>query len=141
MSACTCSMMIIQEDMKDECSPGASAKTHLSASVMLKVSAITCVTFSTAKASRGRASVMANIKIIKKEISNLKENLESIDSDDVELNRLHQRVYDLKMSILSVDERIKEINFFSRKDLQESEMLLELKSAYLMELRSLEMVL
>ena len=84
---------------------------------------------------------MANIKIIKKEISNLKENLESIDSDDVELNKLHQRVYDLKMSILSVDERIKEINFFSRKDLAESEKLLELKTSYLMELRALEMVL
>lgn len=84
---------------------------------------------------------MANLKIIKKEVTNLKENLEAIESDDASMNKLHQRVYDLKMSILSVDARIKEINFFSRKDLAESEILLELKSSYLMELRSLEMVL
>ena len=84
---------------------------------------------------------MANLRIIKEEVSNLKENLESIECDDVELNKLHQRVYDLKMSLLNVDERIKQINFFSRKDLRESEILLELKSSYLMELRSLEMVL
>ena len=84
---------------------------------------------------------MANIKIIKEEVSNLKENLEALESEDPTMNKLHQRVYDLKMSILNVDERIKEINFFSRKDLQESERLLELKAHYLMELRSLEMVL
>ena len=84
---------------------------------------------------------MANLKIIKEEVSNLKENLEALESEDPSMNKLHQRVYDLKMSLLSVDERIKEIKFFSRKDLQESECLLELKTSYLMELRSLEMVL
>ena len=84
---------------------------------------------------------MANLKIIKEEVSNLKENLEALEYDDPSMNKLHQRVYDLKMSLLNVDERIKEINFFSRKDLQESERLLELKTSYLMELRSLEMVL
>ena len=84
---------------------------------------------------------MANLKIIKEEVSNLKENLEALESEDPSMNKLHQRVYDLKMSLLSVDERIKEINFFSRKDLQESECLLELETSYLMELRSLEMVL
>ena len=84
---------------------------------------------------------MANLKMIKEEVSNLKENLEALESEDPSMNKLHQRVYDLKMSLLSVDERIKEINFFSRKDLQESECLLELKTSYLMELRSLEMVL
>ena len=50
---------------------------------------------------------MANIKIIKKEISNLKENLESIDSDDVELNKLHQRVYDLN-DLNDENEQLKE---------------------------------
>lgn len=84
---------------------------------------------------------MANLEIIKKEVTNLKENLETIESDDPNMNKLHQRIYDLKMSILNIDGRIKEINFFSRKDLQESETLLQLKSSYLMELRSLEMVL
>lgn len=82
-----------------------------------------------------------SIKLLKKEVTNLKENIESIEYDDPTMNKLHQRVYDLKMSLLNVDGRIKEINFFSRKDLQESETLLELKAAYLMELRALEMVL
>ena len=141
MFACICLMKIILQAMKDECSPGASAKNHLSASVMLKVSAITCVTFSIAKVSRGRASVMANIKIIKEEVSNLKENLESIDSDDVELNRLHQRVYDLKMSLLNVDDEIKRLNFLTERDIRRSQKLLVLKDFYRQELRSLEMVL
>ena len=84
---------------------------------------------------------MANIKIIKKEISNLKENLESIDSDDVELNRLHQRVYDLKMSLLNVDDEIKRLNFLTERDIRRSQKLLVLKDFYRQELRSLEMVL
>ena len=84
---------------------------------------------------------MANIKIIKKEISNLKENLESIDSDDVELNKLHQRVYDLKMSLLNVDDEIKRLNFLTERDIRRSQKLLVLKDFYRQELRSLEMVL
>ena len=84
---------------------------------------------------------MANIKIIKKEISNLKENLESIDSDDVELNKLHQRVYDLKMSLLNVDDEIKRLNFLTERDIRRSQKLLVLKDFYIQELRSLEMVL
>ena len=82
-----------------------------------------------------------SIELLKKEVSNLKENLENIESEDPTMNKLHNRVYDLKMSILNIDGRIKEINFFSKKDLQESETLLQLKSSYIMELRSLEMVL
>lgn len=82
-----------------------------------------------------------SIELLKREVRNLKENLENIESDDPNMNKLHSRIYDLKMSILNVDERIKEINFFSKKDLQESETLLQLKSSYLMELRALEMVL
>ena len=84
---------------------------------------------------------MANIKIIKREVSNLKENLESIDSDDVELNRLHQRVYDLKMSLLNVDDEIKRLNFLTERDIRRSQKLLVLKDFYRQELRSLEMVL
>lgn len=82
-----------------------------------------------------------SIKLLHKEVINLKENIENIESDNVQSNKLYDRVYALKMSLLNVDERIKEINFFSRKDLQESERLLELKAHYLMELRALEMVL
>ena len=82
-----------------------------------------------------------SIELLKREVRNLKENLENIESDDPNMNKLHSRIYDLKMSILNVDERIKEINFFSKNDLKESEILLSLKAHYIMELRSLEMVL
>lgn len=84
---------------------------------------------------------MSNLIIIKKEVSNLKENLEMIESDDVHMCKLHNRIYDLKMSLLNVDKALMELNFLSRKDIQRSETLLKLKDFYLKELRTLEMVL
>ena len=84
---------------------------------------------------------MSNLIIIKKEVSNLKENLEMIESDDVPMCKLHNRIYDLKMSLLNVDKALAELNFLTRKDIQRSETLLKLKDFYLKELRSLEMVL
>ncbi|MEE3309827.1 hypothetical protein [Sharpea azabuensis] len=82
-----------------------------------------------------------SIKLLKKEVTNLKENLEKIESDDPSLNKLYDRVYDLKMSLLNVDKEIQELNFLTRKDIQRSETLLVLKDFYLKELRTLEMVL
>lgn len=82
-----------------------------------------------------------SIKLLKKEVTNLKENLEKIESDDPSLNKLYNRVYDLKMSLLNVDKEIQELNFLTRKDIQRSETLLVLKDFYLKELRTLEMVL
>lgn len=84
---------------------------------------------------------MSNLIIIRKEVSNLKENLEMIESDDVPMCKLYNRIYDLKMSLLNVDKALMELNFLSRKDIQRSETLLKLKDFYLKELRSLEMVL
>lgn len=84
---------------------------------------------------------MSNLIIIKKEVSNLKENLEMIESDDVPMCKLHNRIYDLKMSLLNVDKALAELNFLTRKDIQRSETLLKLKDFYLKELRTLEMVL
>ena len=84
---------------------------------------------------------MSNLIIIKKEVSNLKENLEMIESDDVPMCKLYNRIYDLKMSLLNVDKALIELNFLTRKDIQRSETLLKLKDFYLKELRSLEMVL
>ena len=84
---------------------------------------------------------MSNLKIIKAEVSNLIENLEVIDSDDLSLNKLHNRIYSLKMSLLNVDKALMELNFLTRKDIQRSETLLKLKDFYLKELRTLEMVL
>lgn len=64
-----------------------------------------------------------------------------IESDDVPMSKLHNRIYDLKMSLLNVDKALGELNFLTRKDIQRSETLLKLKDFYLKELRSLEMVL
>ena len=82
-----------------------------------------------------------SIKLLKKEVTNLKENIEYIESDDPSLNKLYNRVYDLKMSLLNVDKEIQELNFLTRKDIKRSETLLILKDFYLKELRTLEMVL
>ena len=84
---------------------------------------------------------MTNLKLLKREVTNLKENIETIDCDDVELNKLHSRVYSLKMSLLNVDTALQELNFLTKKDIQRSERLITLKHFYQMELRSLEMVL
>lgn len=82
-----------------------------------------------------------SIRLLKKEVINLKENLEKIESDDSSMSKLNNRVYDLKMSLLNVDKELQELNFLTRKDLQRSETLLVLKDFYLKELRTLEMVL
>ena len=84
---------------------------------------------------------MASIKLLKKEVTNLKENIESIECDDPQLNKLHSRVYSLKMSLLNVDKELSELNFLTRKDIERSQTLLDLKDFYKNELRSLEMVL
>lgn len=84
---------------------------------------------------------MSNLKIIKAEVSNLIENLEAIDSDDSSLNKLHSRVYSLKMSLLNVDKELSELNFLTKRDIQRSQRLIILKDFYQQELRSLEMVL
>ena len=82
-----------------------------------------------------------SIRLLKKEVINLKENLDKIESEDPSMTKLNNRVYDLKMSLLNVDKELQELNFLTRKDLQRSETLLVLKDFYLKELRTLEMVL
>ena len=82
-----------------------------------------------------------SIKLLKKEVINLKENLDKIESEDPSMTKLNNRVYDLKMSLLNVDKELQTLNFLTRKDLQRSETLLVLKDFYLKELRTLEMVL
>ena len=82
-----------------------------------------------------------SIKLLKKEVINLKENLDNIESEDSSMNKLNNRIYDLKMSLLNVDKELQELNFLTRKDIQRSETLLVLKDFYQKELRSLEMVL
>lgn len=84
---------------------------------------------------------MASIKLLKKEVTNLKENLNTIECEDPSLNKLYSRVYSLKMSLLNVDKELQELNFLTKKDIQRSQTLLDLKDFYKQELRSLEMVL
>ena len=84
---------------------------------------------------------MASIELLKREVINLKESLEEMDSDDPSLNKLYGRVYSLKMSLLNVDRELSELNFLTKKDIQRSQRLIILKDFYKQELRSLEMVL
>ena len=134
-------MTATQEDWNVKFSHVPMAKVQPLLMMKLKVSVKSFVTYSTVKDSRGRVSVMSNLIIIKKEVTNLKENLEAIECDDSPLNKLHSRVYDLKMSLLNVDNEIKELNFLTKNDIRRSQTLLILKDHYLRELRTLEMVL
>ena len=134
-------MTAIQEDWNVKFSHVLMAKVQPLVMMKLKVSVKSFVTYSTAKDSKGRVSALSNLIIIKKEVSNLKENLEMIESDDVPMCKLYNRIYDLKMSLLNVDKALMELNFLTRKDIQRSETLLKLKDFYLKELRTLEMVL
>jgi len=84
---------------------------------------------------------MANIKLLKEEVTNLKENLQTIESEDVVDRKLYDRIYSLKMSILNVDSQLSELNFLTKKDIKRSQRLFILKDFYQKELRALEMVL
>lgn len=141
LSAITILMTAIQEVLKEKFSHVNMAKELPLVMMKLKVSVKSFVIFSTVKDSRGRVSALSNLRIIKEEVINLKENLEGIECDDLPLNKLHSRVYDLKMSLLNVDNEIKELNFLTKKDIRRSQTLLILKDHYLSELRTLEMVL
>lgn len=139
--AITFSTTAIQEELNVRFSHVPMAKVQPLPMMRLKVSVKGFVIFSIVKDSRGRVSALSNLRIIKEEVINLKENLQSIESDDPQLNKLHNRVYDLKMSLLNVDNEIKELNFLTKKDIQRSQTLLILKDNYIRELRTLEMVL
>lgn len=139
--AITFSTTTIQEELNVRFSQEHMAKEQPSIMRRLNVSVKSFVIFSTVKDSRGRVSALSNLRIIKEEVINLKENLQAIESDDPQLNKLHNRVYDLKMSLLNVDNEIKELNFLTKKDIQRSQTLLILKDNYIRELRTLEMVL
>lgn len=134
-------MTAIQEDWNVKFSHVLMAKVQPLVMMKLKVSVKSFVTYSTVNHSKGRVSVLSNLIIIRKEVSNLKENLGMIESDDVPMCKLYNRIYDLKMSLLNVDKALMELNFLTRKDIQRSETLLKLKDFYLKELRTLEMVL
>ena len=114
LSAITFSTTVIQEVLNVKFSHVLMAKVQPLLMMKPKVSVKSFVTYSTVKDSRGSVSVLSNLIIIKKEVSNLKENLEMIESDDVPMCKLHNRIYDLKMSLLNVDKALAELNFLTR---------------------------
>lgn len=86
------------------------------------------------------------IKLLKKEATNLKENIETLECEDVELNKLHSRIYSLKMSMLAIDERLNNECEPTFSCLRESTFtkiarLANLKESYRTELENLELLL
>ena len=89
---------------------------------------------------------MCNSLIIRKEINNLKDNIESIDDIDVEMNKLHNRIYSLKMSILAIDEQLNNecgpsFSCLNKPTFKKLVSLANLRESYKTELENLELLL
>ena len=82
-----------------------------------------------------------SIPILKSRIKEMKEGLEKVDNLDPSMNNLHQRIFELKMSLTNVDEEIQKINVLSKSNLQKLSILLRVKDSYTTELKNLEMLL
>ena len=89
--------------------------------------------------------MMSNFKLLKSEVSNLKENIEALESDDVEMNKLHNRIYSLKMSILANEQLQNEckptFSCLRESTFQKLVQLGNLKETYKIELENLELLL
>ena len=90
--------------------------------------------------------MMSNFKLLKRDVSNLKENIEVVESDDVEMNKLHDRIYSLKMSILAIDEQLQNeckptFSCLRESTFQKLVQLANLKETYKIELENLELLL
>lgn len=89
---------------------------------------------------------MNNFKLLKKEVTNLKENIESIECEDVEMNKLYDRIYSLKMSILAIDEQLQNeckptFSCLRESTFKKLAQLANLKESYKIELENLELLL
>lgn len=82
-----------------------------------------------------------SILLLKSRIKEMKEGLESVDNLDPSMNNLHQRIFELKMSLTNVDEEIQKINVLTKSNLQKLSILLRVKDSYTTELKNLEMLL
>ncbi len=82
-----------------------------------------------------------SILILKSRIKEMKEGLESVDNLDPCMNNLHQRIFELKMSLTNVDEEIQKINVLTKSNIQKMSTLLRVKDSYTTELKNLEMLL
>lgn len=82
-----------------------------------------------------------SIPILKSRIKEMKEGLEKVDNLDPSMNNLHQRIFELKMSLTNVDEEIQKTNILTKSNIQKMSTLIRLKDSYLTELKNLEMLL
>lgn len=82
-----------------------------------------------------------SIPILKSRIKEMKEGLEKVDNLDPSMNNLHQRIFELKMSLTNVDEEIQKINSLTKNNIQKMSILLRVKDSYTTELKNLEMLL
>ena len=71
----------------------------------------------------------------------MKEGLEKVDNLEPSMNNLHQRIFELKMSLTNVDEEIQKINSLTKNNIQKMSILLRVKDSYTTELKNLEMLL
>lgn len=82
-----------------------------------------------------------SILLLKSRIKEMKEGLEKVDNLDPSMNNLHQRIFELKMSLTNVDEEIQKTNVLTKSNLQKMSILLRVKDSYTTELKNLEMLL
>jgi len=82
-----------------------------------------------------------SIPILKSRIKEMKEGLEKVDNLEPSMNNLHQRIFELKMSLTNVDEEIQTINSLTKSNIQKMSTLLRVKDSYTTELKNLEMLL
>ena len=82
-----------------------------------------------------------SIHLLKSRVKEMKEGLESVDNLEPSLNNLHQRIYDLKMSLVNVDNELENIKVLTDFTVRRMGVLLCLKDSYVTELKNLEVLL
>lgn len=82
-----------------------------------------------------------SIHLLKSRVKEMKEGLESVDNLEPSLNNLHQRIYDLKMSLVNVDNELENIKVLTDLTVRRMGVLLCLKDSYVTELKNLEVLL
>ena len=82
-----------------------------------------------------------NTQILKERVKETKEGLKKIDNTEPSMNNLHNRIYELKISLTNIDEEIKKTNILTKNNIQKMSTLIRLKDSYVTELKNLELLL
>ena len=82
-----------------------------------------------------------SIHLLKSMVKEMKEGLESVDNLEPSMNNMHQRIYDLKMSLVNVDNELENIKVLTDLTVRRMGVLLCLKDSYVTELKNLEVLL